>query len=219
MARKSLCAVTGEDPRLIRSLRSLATLAALAVALLTLTEDADARLAGGLGIRSRGARVFVLPQLASVMLNTAAPMGRAMTAQAGPSSRGGGSLAELFNRPGWLGGFAAGFLGAGLLGVAFGQGMFGELVGVTSFLGLLFQLALVVMLGRLIWIRCSRHNATGYAGLSPRQQAEPYLRSRNELLPGIYPLEGQESATADAETISSAAFSAGTAATRGVRKG
>ncbi len=63
----------------------------------------------------------------------------------------GGSLGGLFSRPGLLGGFAAGFLGAGVLGVLFGHGMLGELSGVASVLGLIFQLILMVMMARLIW--------------------------------------------------------------------
>jgi predicted lipid-binding transport protein (Tim44 family) len=95
-----------------------------------------------------------------------------------------GSLGGLFNRPGLVGGFAAGFLGAGLLGLFFGHGVFGGLGGVASYSGLLCQLALIAMLARLIWSWWSGRNAPAFAGLSPRQLADPYLRSRNEAFPG-----------------------------------
>jgi hypothetical protein len=51
-------------------------------------------------------------------------------------------------------------------------------------LGLLCQLALIAMLARLIWSWWSGRNAPAFAGLSPRQLADPYLRSRNESVPG-----------------------------------
>ena len=62
-----------------------------------------------------------------------------------------GSLGGLFSRPGLIGGFAAGFLGAGLFGLLFGHGIIGELSSFPSMLGLLLQVALLLMLGRLIW--------------------------------------------------------------------
>ncbi len=203
----------------MRSLRSLAALVALATALLTSTEDVDARVGSGFGFGGRGAATFMSPRLAYAAPNAGAPNGRVAMAQAGPSVHPGGSLTELFNRPGLLGGFAAGFLGAGLLGVLFGHGMFGGLGGVPSFLGLTFQLALVAMLGRLIWTWFSGRHAAVSAGLSPRQQAEPYLRSRNELLPGVYPLEHAEDETRpESETMSSAAFPMKDSTTRGTLK-
>ena len=57
----------------------------------------------------------------------------------------------MFNRGDLIGGFAAGFLGSGVIGLLFGHGVVGELGGVASVLGLLFQLALIAMLARLIW--------------------------------------------------------------------
>jgi hypothetical protein len=44
-----------------------------------------------------------------------------------------------FNRPGFLGGLFAGFLGAGLLGMLFGNGLMGGLGGAASMLGLPLQ--------------------------------------------------------------------------------
>ena len=65
------------------------------------------------------------------------------------------------------------------------QGLFGELGGVPSYLGLLFQLALVLMLCRLIWSRWHHVDLAGVAGLSPRQLADPYLRSRDDVHAGL----------------------------------
>jgi len=95
-----------------------------------------------------------------------------------------GSLGALFNRPGLVGGFAAGFLGAGFLGLVFGHGMVGGLGGAASYLGLVLQLALFAILVRLIWTRWTGRNRPAFAGLSPRQLADPYLRSRNAVSDG-----------------------------------
>jgi hypothetical protein len=179
----------------MRSLRSLAALATLAMALLTSAEDADARF-GGL----RGVRGLVLTQPVAAQSAPGAPTGHTMMAQAGSPTHS-GSINGLTTRRDPLGGFAAGFLGAGLLGLVFGHGMFGTLGGMASFLGLMSQLALVALLGWLVWIQVRRYQAAAYVGLSPRQQAEPYLRSRNELLPGIYPLGGGNEEASDSEIV------------------
>ena len=172
----------------MRWIRSVATLAALAVALLIGAEDADARLADGLSLLlgSRGCRgTFMLPPVTAAAANTAVALDSPMTAQVGRPAYPGGSLDGLFNRPGLIGGFAAGFLGSGLLGLLFGHGLFGGLGGAASFLGLMFQLALLGMLGRLIWTRWHGGNTPAFADLSPRQLADAYVRSRNEWLPDI----------------------------------
>jgi predicted lipid-binding transport protein (Tim44 family) len=179
----------------MRSLRSLTTFAALGAALLVSSEHADARFGGLRDIRTV-ALAQVLPQS-----TPGSPTGRTVIAQAGSSATHSGSLNGLSNRHDMFGGFAAGFLGAGFLGLVFGHGMFGALGGMASLLGLLFQFALVALLGWLVWTQFRRYQAAAYVGLSPRQQAEPYLRSRNELLPGVYPLGGQEMAP-DGEAIS-----------------
>ena len=69
-----------------------------------------------------------------------------------------------FGRPGLLGGLAAGFLGAGLLGLLFGHGLFGGLGGFASMFGLLLQLALIFFVARLIWGWYQRRHAPAYAG-------------------------------------------------------
>jgi hypothetical protein len=79
-----------------------------------------------------------------------------------------------------IGGLAAGFLGAGVLGVLFGHGMVGELTGLPSILGLFLQLGLLLLLARLIWTWWRLDKAAALAALSPRQLADAYGRSRNE---------------------------------------
>jgi hypothetical protein len=169
----------------MRWLRSLAAFAALSVALLVGAEDADARFAAGLSFGRTATRAFALSPAASAPVIMAALDHTAAGQQ-------NGSLSGLFNRPGLLGGFAAGFLGAGLLGLFFGHGLFGGIGGVASVLGLIFQIALVVLLCRLIWTWWTGRNLPAFAGLSPRQLADPYLRSRNDLLPGMGILSSED---------------------------
>jgi len=163
-------------------LRSLVAFAAMAVALLLWAEDADARLEGGPSVGTSTEGTLLAPPVATPILSVMAANDHVTAAQ---PSYPGGSLGGLFNRPGLLGGFAAGFLGSGVLGLLFGHGLVGELGSVASVLGLVFQLALIALLCRLIWTWWSGRNAPAFAGLSPRQLADPYLRSRHEFLPDI----------------------------------
>jgi hypothetical protein len=92
----------------------------------------------------------------------------------------GGSLGGLFNRPGIVGGFSAGFLGAGVIGLVFGHGMTSELSGTASLFGLIFQITLILMLARLFWGWWRADRSTAFADMSPRQLADAYGRLRNE---------------------------------------
>jgi predicted lipid-binding transport protein (Tim44 family) len=67
---------------------------------------------------------------------------------------------------GMLGGLAAGFLGAGLLGMLFGGGMFGGLGGLSSIIGLMLQIGLIVIVVRLAmsWWQRRHETASAYAG-------------------------------------------------------
>jgi hypothetical protein len=155
----------------------MAAFAVFAVTLMLWTDNVEADLKGpGSFVRSPTPSFLlsspVSPHVAVAALDRPAP---------GTQS---GSLGGLFNRPGWVGGFAAGFLGAGLLGVFFGHGMFAGLNSPAAVFGLAFQLGLVVLLGRLIWTWWSGRNEPAFTGLSPRQLADPYLRTRQELPPG-----------------------------------
>jgi len=159
-----------------RWLPSLTALIALTLGLLIWTEDADARLGDGFGFAGAG------PAAASTIGSLAGFDDPLRPAVAQPSYPG-GTLGGLFNRGDLIGGFAAGFLGSGVVGLLFGHGVVGELSGVASVLGLLFQLALLVMLGRLIWIWWRDDKADALASLSPRQLADAYGRPRHEGLP------------------------------------
>jgi predicted lipid-binding transport protein (Tim44 family) len=189
----------------IRAVRPLFLLATFALALLTWSGEADARAGGGFSFGSRGARTYTAPRVTTTAPNAASPINRSVTPQVGqPSSTFGrpGGFGGFFNRPGLLGGLAAGFLGAGLFGLLFGHGLFGGLGGMASFLGLLLQVGLVVILGRLIWGWWQSRHAPAFAGLSPRQLADAYGSARPEFSGG-----GQPSAGADV-TIGKADFDA-----------
>jgi len=62
-------------------------------------------------------------------------------------------------------------LGAGLFGMLFGGGMFGGLGGIASFLGLILQIGLVVIVARLAWVWWQRRQQPAFAGPSLRNAA------------------------------------------------
>jgi predicted lipid-binding transport protein (Tim44 family) len=96
--------------------------------------------------------------------------GAATAAAPAAAAKGG-----FFNRPGMgmLGGLAAGFLGAGLLGMLFGGGLFSGLGGFASIIGLLLQIALVVIVVRLAMKWWQRRNQPAAAAGSA-YGASPY---------------------------------------------
>src|SRR3954468_24512364 len=96
-----------------------------------------------------------------------------MNSAATAPARGG-----LFGRGGgFMGGLAAGFLGAGLLGMLFGGGLFGGLRGLSSIIGLIIQIVLVVRVVRSASSRAQHHHppqaayANADAGGDPGPQA------------------------------------------------
>lgn len=118
-----------------------------------LATDVGAKPGGGGSMGSRGSRTFSAPPATTTAPSSARPIDRTMTqpgkpaapaatpsrpTQPTPAPAGG-----LFGRPGFLGGLAAGFLGAGLFGMLMGHGMFGGLGSLAGLLGLLFQGALI----------------------------------------------------------------------------
>jgi predicted lipid-binding transport protein (Tim44 family) len=71
---------------------------------------------------------------------------------------------------GLFGGLAAGFLGAGLLGMLFGGGMFGGIGGLSSIIGLVLQIGLIVLVIRFAmswWQRRQQTEAVYAGGPSP----------------------------------------------------
>jgi len=149
--------------------QAIAVVLALAIPSVLASSAADARAGGGFSSGSRGARTFSAPPSTSTAPGTAQPFNRTITQPGSPgigapSNVGGG----FFNRPGrgLLGGLAAGFLGAGLLGMLFGGGMFSGIGGLSSILGLLLQIGLIVLVVRLAmsWWQRRQMTSAAYAG-------------------------------------------------------
>jgi predicted lipid-binding transport protein (Tim44 family) len=165
--------------------RVIAAVFSLALPLLLAVSAADARVGGGISSGSRGARTFSAPPSTS----TAQPFNRTITQPNGTSTPAGGGF---FNQPGrgLLGGLAAGFLGAGLLGMLFGGGMFSGIGGFSSLLGMILQIGLIVFLVRMAMSWWQRRNAPAYAGaVSPGGAASFRSGSGFGLGSGSAPLE------------------------------
>jgi predicted lipid-binding transport protein (Tim44 family) len=172
----SAAARIGIVPR-VQLLRRLAAFFFLAFGLLLWSEEADARLGRDAPIVD-GERVIGLSEPALLAHQESSPC-------AAQPAYPAGSLGGLFSRPGLIGGFAAGFLGAGIFGLLFGHGVIGKLSGVPSVLGLLFQFALLVAFGWLIWGWWRADRAAAVAQLSPRELADAYRREREAVLPEL----------------------------------
>ena len=155
--------------------KTIAIVLSLALPLISVASPADARVGGGLSSGSRGGRTFSAPPSTTTAPNAAQPFNRTITQPSRPglgAPAGGG----FFNRPGMgmLGGLAAGFLGAGLLGMLFGGGMFGGLGGLSSIIGLILQIGLIIIVVRLAmsWWQRRHETASAYAG-GPAGPAAP----------------------------------------------
>ena len=159
-------------PRLRGLIKAVAIALALALPTTLAISSADARVGGGFSSGSRGSRTFSAPPSTNTAPSTAQPFNRTFSQPNNPGTnptaggglfRGGG----LFNRPGLLGGLAAGFLGAGLFGMLFGGGLFSGLGGFSSILGLLLQIALIVFVVRLAMSWWQRRQMSEPAYASP----------------------------------------------------
>jgi predicted lipid-binding transport protein (Tim44 family) len=167
-------------PRARLIVKAMALVLSLALPLMLAVSSADARVGGGMSLGSRGSRTFSAPPSTSTAPGTAQPFNRTFSQPGSPgigSAAGGG----FFNRPGrgLLGGFAAGFLGAGLLGMLFGGGMFGGLGGLSSLLGLILQIGLIVILVRMAmsWWQRRHGTAPAYAGAAAGYGAPSNMRA------------------------------------------
>src|SRR3977135_440398 len=162
--------------------QAIAVVLSLALPLMLAISSADARIGGGGSSGSRGAGTFSAPPSTSTAAGTPQPFTRPRPK---PSSPGVGAPAAagggFFNRPGMgmLGALAAGFLGAGLLGMLFGGGMFSGLGGLSSIFGLILQIGLIIIVVRLgmAWGRRRHATASAYAGAAPGANAGPGAQS------------------------------------------
>lgn len=162
--------------------RTLLGLMALATALVLVTADVQARVGGGSSGGSRGSRTFSAPP-STRTAPTAAPIQRTITQPSQPSSGIGqaagarpGLLGGGLFGGGLLGGLAAGFIGAGLFGMLFGHGFMGGMGGFASLLGLILQIALIVVVARLVMAWWHRRSEPAFAGGVP-SGAQNFQRS------------------------------------------
>jgi predicted lipid-binding transport protein (Tim44 family) len=161
--------------RVFGYVQAVAVVLALTLPLVAVVSPADARVGSSVSSGSRGARSFSAPPSTSTAPNAAQPFNRttAQPGSPGVGAPGGG----FFNRPGMglFGGLAAGFLGAGLLGMLFGGGMFGGIGGMSSIIGLILQIGVIVFLVRLAmswWQRRHAPEAAFAGGPSPLSAAQ-----------------------------------------------
>ena len=147
--------------------KTIAVVLALALPTALAISSADARVGGGVSSGSRGSRTFSAPPSTTTAPGSTSQFNRTYSQPGAGMNNAAPSRGGLFGRGGgFLGGLAAGFLGAGLLGMLFGGGLFGGLGGLSSILGLIIQIVLVVFVVRLAMSWWQRRNSpqAAYAG-------------------------------------------------------
>jgi predicted lipid-binding transport protein (Tim44 family) len=161
--------------------RALAIVLSVALPLAVAVSEADARVGGGGSSGSRGSRTYSAPPSTTTAPGAAQPMNRTFTQPgtpaAGNPAAGAANKGGFFNRPGMmggmLGGLAMGFLGAGLFGMLTGGSLFSGLGGLSSIIGLLLQIGLIILVVRLAmswWQR--RHTPASAYAAGPAPAAE-----------------------------------------------
>ena len=127
---------------------------------------ADARAGGGSSFGSRGSMTYSAPPSTNTAPYSASPMQRSMTPQSQPyGSPGYSSPAYAGGRSsGFMSGLMGGLIGAGIGGMLFGHGFMGGGLGGFGFLGLLLQIALVVLVVRWLFRRFAGGRAPAMAG-------------------------------------------------------
>jgi predicted lipid-binding transport protein (Tim44 family) len=162
-------------------IRTIAIMMSVAVPLALTISAADARVGGGGSSGSRGSKTYSAPPSTTTAPGAAQPMNRTFTQPGTPGvgapAAAGAAKGGFFNRPGMmggmLGGLAMGFLGAGLFGMLTGGGLFSGLGGISSIIGLLLQVGLIIIVVRLAmswWQR--RHTPASAYATGPAPAAE-----------------------------------------------
>src|SRR5947199_1253506 len=146
--------------------RWLIALGAVAMVFVLVSADAHARVGGGFSGGSRGTRTFSAPP-ATPTAPSAAPIERSITQPGNAAPIGQTGMRPGLFGGGLFGGLAGGFLGAGLFGLLFGHGFFGGMGGFASLLGLILQIALIVIVARLLFTWWQRRTEPAYAAAHP----------------------------------------------------
>ncbi len=142
--------------------RNKSLIAFLAVAATLAFVAVEAMAAPRMNAGSRGSRTQAAPPATQTAPNAARPIERTTTTPARPTQPAAAAAARpttpaaqpggMFGRfGGVMGGLAAGFLGAGLIGMLMGNGFLGGMAGFASMLGMLIQIGLVVLVAVLAW--------------------------------------------------------------------
>ena len=141
--------------------RNKSLIAFLAVAATLAFVAVEAMAAPRMNSGSRGNRTYSAPPATQTAPNAARPIERSMTRhgrtsrRAAPAARPTTPATQpggMFGRfGGVMGGLAAGFLGAGLIGMLMGNGFMGGMAGFASMLGMMIQIGLVVLVAVLAW--------------------------------------------------------------------
>src|SRR6201991_3311437 len=148
--------------------KTIALVLSLAVPVMLTMSAADARVGGGGSSGSRGGRTFAAPPSTSTAPNAAQPFNRTMTQPGSPgmgtAAAGGAAKGGFFNRPGCV--------------------MFGGLGGLSSIVGLILQIGLIIIVVKLAMNWWQRRNATasayaGPSGTGPTPAAGPLASFRS----------------------------------------
>ena len=143
--------------------------ATLAAALLLVPSLADARVGGGGSMGSRGSNTNSAPPATRTAPNAVAPMEHTATPQAPPMqgrpAMPAQPMAPQPARSGFMSGLMGGLVGAGIGAMLFGGGsFFGHGLGIGGFIGFLFQIFLVAMVGWLLWRWLASRRTPAMAG-------------------------------------------------------
>jgi len=161
--------------------RAFAVVLSLAIPLAMAISSADALVGGGSNSGSRGSKTYSAPPSTATSPGTAQPMNRTFAQPGSPGmgapAAAGAAKGGFFSRPGMgmmMGGLAAGFLGAGLFGMLSGGGLAGGLGGLSSIIGLILQIGLILIVVKLAmsWWQRRHTPAAAYAN-SPAGNAAP----------------------------------------------
>jgi predicted lipid-binding transport protein (Tim44 family) len=180
-------------------LRNRSLIAFLAVAATLAFVAVEAMAAPRMNSGSRGNRTYSAPPATQTAPNAARPIERSMTTPARPTQPGAAATAGRPNQAaqpggmfgrfgGVMGGLAAGFLGAGLIGMLMGTGFLGGMAGFASMLGMMIQIGLVVLVAVLAWRwwqRRSQPQAAYADGQANRDMQGGAPQQRGSLLNGL----------------------------------
>jgi len=176
--------------------RNKSLIAFLAVAATLAFVAVEAMAAPRMNSGSRGNRTQAAPPATQTAPNSARPIERTMTTPrpnqpaAAPAARPTTPATQpggMFGRfGGVMGGLAAGFLGAGLIGMLMGTGFMGGMAGFASMLGMMIQIGLVVLVAVLAW-RWWQRRSQPQAAYAPanRDMQDGVPQQRSSYLSGV----------------------------------